>query len=146
MTGLLEHIIASENSSIERFMKFYEDMFDKQILERTELFDKTKNKVKLLPDEKADAKKEKKKIKEAKQNRAKAEAGGSMADLEKMILAKRDNAFGGFVNYMEEKYGGASAEVDWDDENQEPNMSKKRTKPTNDKAKKGGTNKKKKIN
>ena len=24
MTGILEHIIASENSSIERFMKFYE--------------------------------------------------------------------------------------------------------------------------
>ena len=27
-------------------------------------------------------------------------------DLEKMILAKRDNAFGGFLNYMEDKYCG----------------------------------------
>ena len=28
-----------------------------------------------------------------------------MEDLEKMILAKRENAFGGFLNYMENKYG-----------------------------------------
>ena len=35
-----------------------------------------------------------------------------MDDLAKMILAKRDNAFGGFVNYMEGKYGGAQDEDD----------------------------------
>ena len=35
-----------------------------------------------------------------------------MADLEKMILAKKDNAFGGFMNYMENKYGGANPEED----------------------------------
>ena len=28
-----------------------------------------------------------------------------MGDLESMILAKRENAFGGFLNYMENKYG-----------------------------------------
>lgn len=28
-----------------------------------------------------------------------------MADLEKMILAKRENAFNGFLGYMENKYG-----------------------------------------
>jgi hypothetical protein len=28
----------------------------------------------------------------------------SFGDLEKMILAKRNNAFGGFLNYMEDKY------------------------------------------
>jgi hypothetical protein len=28
-----------------------------------------------------------------------------VGDLEKMILAKRENAFGGFLNYMESKYG-----------------------------------------
>lgn len=32
---------------------------------------------------------------------------GSVDDLEKMILAKRENAFGGFLNYMENKYGDA---------------------------------------
>lgn len=29
-----------------------------------------------------------------------------MADLEKMILAKRENNFNGFLNYMTNKYGG----------------------------------------
>jgi hypothetical protein len=29
-----------------------------------------------------------------------------MDDLAKMILAKRENAFGGFLNYMENKYAG----------------------------------------
>ncbi len=29
-----------------------------------------------------------------------------MADLEKMILAKKENNFKGFLNYMESKYGG----------------------------------------
>ena len=29
-----------------------------------------------------------------------------MADLEKMILAKKEKQFGGFINYMESKYGG----------------------------------------
>ena len=34
-----------------------------------------------------------------------------MADLEKMILAKRENGFGGFMNYMTNKYGGDDDEV-----------------------------------
>ena len=64
-----------------------------------------------------------------------------MEDLEKMILAKRDNAFGGFVNYMESKYGGV-------DENEEPNNqeSKKRSKPSNDNKTTKSGNKKKKMN
>jgi hypothetical protein len=48
-----------------------------------------------------------------------------MDDLAKMILAKRDNAFGGLVNYMEQKYGGAQEDdiIDWD-ENDQPNKKK----------------------
>ena len=57
-------------------------------------------KVELLPDEKKEAKQEKAKIKQKQ-----AKEAGSMGDLEKMILAKRGNAFGGFMNYMEDKYG-----------------------------------------
>ena len=49
-----------------------------------------------------------------------------MADLEKMILAKRGNAFGGFLNYMENKYGGD--EEEFDEENVEPNSGKKKSK------------------
>ena len=33
-----------------------------------------------------------------------------MADLEKMILAKRGNAFNGFLNYMTDKYGAAEGD------------------------------------
>ena len=39
-----------------------------------------------------------------------------MADLEKMILAKRGNAFGGFQNYMEKKYGGGDGMMDEPDD------------------------------
>jgi hypothetical protein len=39
-----------------------------------------------------------------------------MADLEKMILAKRENAFGGFLGYMENKYGNANDDKELSDE------------------------------
>ena len=54
----------------------------------------TKSSIKLLPDEKAEAKVEKQKIKDKK-------SCGGMGDLEKMILAKRDNTYKGFLGYME---------------------------------------------
>ena len=57
----------------------------------------TKSRIKLLPDEKAEAKVEKQKIKDKK-------SCGGMGDLEKMILAKRDNTYKGFLGYMEQKY------------------------------------------
>jgi len=110
MKGLLEHIIASENCDIPRFIEFFNNCFKDGSLKKNAKFDQTKEKIRLLPDEKVEAKAEKQKIKEAKANRAAAEqakSGGSIADLEQMILAKRDNAFGGFLNYMENKYGGA---------------------------------------
>ena len=45
-----------------------------------------------------------------KEEKEKKGGGGSMADLEKMILAKRGNAFNGFLNYMTDKYGGDEEE------------------------------------
>lgn len=111
--GLLEHIIASENDDIPRFLEFYEKMFKEGKLEKTAKFTKTRGSVKRLADEKVDAKKEKEKMKKAKANREAAEGGGGgMADLQAMILAKRGNAFGNFVNYMENKYGGDDDEED----------------------------------
>ena len=59
-----------------------------------------------------------------------------MADLEKMILAKKENAFGGFVNYMENKYGGM--------EDEEPKKKNKKRKATNGAEAAGG--KKRKLN
>jgi len=104
MRGLLENIIASENSDVPRFIEFYETQIKDKKLESTKKFKETKDKMRLLPDEKVEAKAEKNKIKQAKANKAAAQ-GGSMADLQNMILAKRENAFGGFMNYMTEKYG-----------------------------------------
>jgi len=63
MKGILEHIIASNNDSVPRFLEFYEAQFNKGELEKTKLYDSTKGKIKLLADEKAEAKKQKQKIK-----------------------------------------------------------------------------------
>jgi hypothetical protein len=82
----------------------------------TAKYEKSKKSIKLLPDETAEAKKEKKLLKEESAKRAakKGPGGaGSMADLEAMILAKKENSFKGFMGYMEAKYGGA---IDEDDE------------------------------
>ena len=62
-----------------------------------------------------------------------------MADLEKMILARKGNAFGGFMNYMEKKYGGD--EQDMPDE--EAFTKKKKTK--RDSEKKSEPGKKKRL-
>lgn len=53
----------------------------------------------MLKDEKAEAKAEKALLKKKKKEKE------NMADLEKMILARKGNAFGGFMKYMEDKYG-----------------------------------------
>ena len=94
--------------------------------------------MKLLADEKAEAKKERKKMKEAKAQRQKAEAPQSFGDLQNMILAKRDNAFNGLLNYMESKYAGLEEEED-----QQQKDSKKRKQPTGLKSKLGAKRMKK---
>jgi hypothetical protein len=101
VTSILECIVCSENSDIERFVKFFEEEIKAKNLPHYKAFDKTKKHIKLLPEEKDEAKKEKKNLKGKKES-----AKNSMADLEKMILAKREKGFGGFLNYMEAKYGG----------------------------------------
>ena len=50
----------------------------------------------MLPDERAEAKIEKQRLKKEMEDKNK-----SMNDLEKNILAKRGNAFNGLLNYME---------------------------------------------
>ena len=56
-----------------------------------------------------------------------------MADLEKMILAKRENGFGGFMNYMTDKYGdGDNDEVIEMGPNKKNSKNKKRPLEEND--------------
>ena len=127
MTSLLETIICSENSDLERFIKFFEEQIANKSLPHSKLFDKTKNKVKLIPEEKAEAKKAKKELK-GKKNKNQGGAVGSMADLEKMILAKRDNGFNGFLGYMTAKYAQAEKEVEEEDDDMEDEDEEKVTK------------------
>lgn len=79
-------------------MAFFERQIGLGRLKRTKKFESTKARIAMLPDERAEAKREKQKMK--------AEKGkGSMADLEKMILARKGDSFKGFMGYMEAKYG-----------------------------------------
>ena len=64
--GLLENIIASTNDDIPRFIEFYEKAIAKGDIEKTQKFEQTKKKIRLLADEKEEAQKEKAKIKIAK--------------------------------------------------------------------------------
>jgi hypothetical protein len=106
VSGLLECIMCSNNDDGPRFIEFFEDKIKQGLIERTKLFDVTKVKIRTLADEKDEAKQEKKKLKEKK---AKKGGPGDMAGLEAMILAKK-NAGGGFMAYMENKYGGDEPE------------------------------------
>ena len=83
-------------------------------------------------------------------NKKYGQKGGSMADLEKMILARRENAFKGFVGYMENKYANMKDEdddegEDWQDEDDEEEEEFKKSKNLNIKRKKKGTSKHDKI-
>ncbi len=64
ISHILEEIICSENSDVTRFIEFYESCFKNGTLQKTKRFDTSKVKIVLLPDEKAEAKKGKKKIKQ----------------------------------------------------------------------------------
>jgi len=84
MTKLLEFIMCSRNEDLPRFIAFFDQKIKDKLLKPTKLYEQTKLKVTMLPDEKAEAKEIKKQMK------AKKEA--SMHDLEKMILAKRNTS------------------------------------------------------
>ncbi len=64
IANILEFIVCSENSDVERFVKFFETQIAQGVLEKSKLFEKSKKNIKLLPDEKVEAKAEKKKIKD----------------------------------------------------------------------------------
>ena len=115
--------MCSENEDLPRFVKFFEESISLKVIEKTKAYELSKNKVAMLVDEKAEAKAEKAKLKKKKKDKE-----NSMADLEKMILARKGNAFGGFMNYMEKKYGGQEEEMDLPDEEAFAKNNKKKTK------------------
>ena len=98
------------NEDVPRFLEFFDLKIQEGVLKKTASYDKSKKKIELLPDEKLEAKAEKQKLK-AKKEKA---ANGNMADLEKMILAKRQNGLSSFINNLEKKYCGPEQEADED--------------------------------
>ncbi len=64
VTHILEHIICSTNEDVERFIKYLDTAVSSGVLDKTKKYALTRGKVQLLPDEKEEAKKEKKKIKQ----------------------------------------------------------------------------------
>ena len=123
ITGILECIMCSENEDLPRFIKFFEESIGLKLIEKTKAYELSKGKVAMLVDEKVEAKAEKAKLKKKKKDKE-----NSMADLEKMILARKGNAFGGFMNYMEKKYGGMEDELELPDEEAFATNNKKKTK------------------
>jgi len=70
LTHILQHIICSVNDDIPRFLAF----FDEQIrtghhIKNTKKFEARKSKIELLPDERAEAKKEKGRMKAEKEKK-----------------------------------------------------------------------------
>ena len=76
--------MCSKNEDLPRFITFYELKIKEKVIKHYKVFDTSKKQVELMADEKVEAKAELNKLKTQKQK----ESGG-MADLEKMILAKR---------------------------------------------------------
>ena len=66
LTHILEEIICSTNDDIPRFLSFFDRMIAEGKLTSTARFQKTKANVKMLPDERVEAKVEKNKIKAEK--------------------------------------------------------------------------------
>ena len=66
ITHILEEIICSTNDDIPRFLSFFDRMIAEGKLTSTARFQKTKANVKMLPDERVEAKVEKNKIKAEK--------------------------------------------------------------------------------
>ena len=97
--------MCSTNDDVPRFLEFFERQITLGLLQSNPKFIKSKGNIAMLADERAEAKAEKEKIKKRKG------PSNDTADLEKMILAKRQGAFQGFLNNLEQKYCQADAEA-----------------------------------
>ena len=125
---ILENIPLSENKDIERFINFYEKIIKEGVIERNELYEKSKNNIKLLKDESKEADEELEKLKQ------------------QIVLnqEKRNKNKDNFYNNLLKKYGKNNEEEfnDIDDEEFEKiqksllNNKKKKNNNVNSKKKK----------
>jgi hypothetical protein len=130
MRKVLEFIMCSRNEDLPRFLAFFDKKIKDGELPTYPAYKKTRGKVEMMPDEKAEAKAEKNKIKAKKEKEPK---GGSMEDLEKMILAKRSNQYSNFMSHLESKYCNEEEELGEEDEEGWADMKdkKRKRKPQN---------------
>jgi len=120
---MLENIILSENEDIERFVAMLEEKIKKKEIKKYANFDKTKNNIKLLPDETEEVAKQ-------QEEEFKLLAQNILANVQK----NKDNLFANLLS----KYGGGpgdNSEYDIDEETFQ-NIQKNRGKN----AQKRGTN------
>ncbi len=99
VTELLENIMLSENEDIERFVNLIEEKIKSQEVKQFPKWEKTKKKIRLLPDESEEIKKREQE---------------ELADLSKQILMKHKNTSNNFFAALEMKYGGKGGKSEYD--------------------------------
>lgn len=67
ISNILQWVIGSRNEDVKRFVEFYENCIKLGVLDKTDNFDQSKDKVELLPDEKKEAKVAKANLKKKKE-------------------------------------------------------------------------------
>ena len=128
ITKILECIPCSNNEDIKRFIKIYEKLFKKKILKKNKKYEETKNKIKLLKEDKNETK----------------EAEETLDKLTKQIMVnKKRRNYNDYLAGLARKYGGKDDENEEQEENYE--ISEEEFKKISDRLKKGnrGKNKKK---
>ena len=94
----------SENSDIDRYVQLIEDKIKNKELKKFANWDKTKNKIKLLPDESEEVQKQQEaQFKELAQN----------------ILTKYEKRSNNFFDALEKKYGGKAKKNEYDIDEEE---------------------------
>lgn len=102
----------SENEDIERFVEFFDEEIKNDSLPNFPSYQKTKDKIQLLPDEKEEAEEALKKLKE---------------DMTKQIVARRE-ANTNFLDALAHKYENANGKKKLKSQSKEPRPSSKRAK------------------
>jgi DnaJ family protein C protein 9 len=103
VTLMLEHIMLSENEDVDRFIGLIEEKIRNNELKKYKNWEKTKDRIKLLPDESEEVQKQQE---------------AELKELTSNILAKYHKQ-GNFFDALEKKYGGGKSkksEYDIDDE------------------------------
>lgn len=129
ITNILECIPCSKNEDVERFINIFENLFRKKILKKNKNYEKSKNKIKLL-------KEDKKEENEAKETLDKL--------TQQIMLNQKKRNFNDYLNCLANKYGknDISKEGDNQEEISEEEFQKISNRLNKEKKKRNKKNKK----